>query len=91
MGWKEAEPYDADQREKAEKKWKIKRDKPMAKSYEQNKEYAKRYREKQDLIQVRIPCGGKVIWQEAAARAGESVNQYIVKAVEERIAQERND
>ena len=61
----------------------------MAKSYEQNKEYAKRYREKQDLIQVRIPGGQKAVWHSAAARAGESVNTYVIKAVETRMDKEK--
>ena len=57
-------------------------------SYEVNKEYAKKYLSKFDEIRVRIPAGQKVVWQEAAARAGESVNQYVIKAVEARMQKE---
>lgn len=61
----------------------------MAKSYEQNKEYAKKYIQKFGLVQIRLPAGQKAVWQNRAARAGESLNQYIINAVENRMDTEK--
>lgn len=63
----------------------------MAKSYEQNKEYAKKYIQKFDLVQIRVPAGQKAIWQDHAARAGESLNAYIIKAVQNRMDNETEE
>lgn len=60
----------------------------MTPTYEQNKESAKRYLAKFDEIRIRIPAGQKAVWQDAAARAGESVNTYAIKAVEARMEKE---
>ena len=60
----------------------------MSPTYEQNKDYAKRYLAKFDEVRVRIPAGQKVVWQDVAAVAGESVNQYVIRAVEERMNRE---
>ena len=57
----------------------------MAKSYEQNKAYAQKYLQKLDSITVRIPAGEKAVWQAHALRAGESLNQYIINAVQNRM------
>ena len=61
----------------------------MAKSYEQNKAYAEKYLQKLDRIVIRVPAGQKTVWQDHAARAGESLNQYIIKAVEARMDKEK--
>ena len=58
-------------------------------SYEVNKEYAKKYLSKFDEVRIRIPAGQKAIWQDHAARAGESLNTYIIKAVETRMDAEK--
>jgi len=60
-------------------------------TYEQNKDYAKRYLAKFDEVRVRIPAGQKAVWQEAATTAGESVNQYVIRAVEERMSREHQE
>ena len=61
----------------------------MSKTYEQNKEYAKKYIQKFDLVQIRIPAGQKAVWQDHAAAQGESMNQYIINAVQSRMDAER--
>lgn len=61
----------------------------MAKSYEQNKVYAQKYLQKLDNVTVRVPAGQKSIWQDHAARAGESLNQYIINAVQNRMDKEK--
>ena len=61
----------------------------MSKTYEQNKEYAKKYIQKFDLVQIRIPAGQKAVWQDRAAAQGESMNQYIINAVQSRMDAER--
>lgn len=49
-----------------------------------NKYNAKAY----DQLPVRVKKGKKIVYQEAAAKQGESLNAYIVKAIEDRIARE---
>lgn len=61
----------------------------MAKSYEKNKAYAEKYLQKLDRVVIRVPAGQKAVWSDAAARAGESVNQYVIKAVEARMDKEK--
>ena len=63
-------------------------DKPKKGTYAYNKEYAKRWEEKQDVIKIRVPSGRKAIWREAADKAGESLTQYVVNAVEKRLETE---
>lgn len=41
-----------------------------------------------DPISVRVKKGKKAVYQEAAARQNESLNTYIIKAVEARISSE---
>lgn len=61
----------------------------MAKTYEQNKAYAEKYLQKLERVVTRITPEQKAAWQAAAARADESVNQYVIKAVENRMKQEK--
>lgn len=61
----------------------------MAKTYEQNKAYAEKYLQKLERVVTRITPEQKALWQDAAARAGESVNQYVIRAVENRMKQEK--
>lgn len=63
----------------------------MAKSYEQNKAYAKKYIQKFDLVQIRVPAGQKALWQRAASDKDESLNQYIINAVESRMDNEKKE
>ena len=42
-----------------------------------------------DRVSIAMPKGKKDIIKEAAAAAGESVNQYIIKAVEQRMEREK--
>ena len=65
--------------------------KPKPGTYAYNKEYAKKWEAKQDSLRIRIPTGEKAVWQAAAARAGESVNQYVIKAVAPRMEKEKED
>lgn len=41
-----------------------------------------------DSIQIRVPKGTKDRWKGAAQTAGESLNSYIVGAVEDRISKD---
>ncbi len=56
-------------------------------TYEKNKAYAAKYLGEQDEIRIRMSkkSGLKKTIQEHAALCGESVNAYIIKAVEERM------
>lgn len=45
-------------------------------------------REKTDDIRIRAPKGTKERWKAAAEAAGVSLNQYVMRCVEERIEQE---
>ena len=58
-------------------------------TYEYNKEYAQKWENKQDRLLLRLPAGQKAVWQDQAARAGESLNTYIIKAVENRMNKEK--
>lgn len=58
-------------------------------TYEYNKEYAQKWENKQDRLLLRLPAGQKAIWQDHAARAGESLNAYIIKAVQNRMDNEK--
>lgn len=56
---------------------------------EKQKAYASKHiAEKLDELKVRPPKGTKERWQMAAARAGQSTQQYIIQAVEDRIQRE---
>lgn len=64
--------------------------KPKPGTYEYNKEYAKRYLQKLAYYQIRMPAGLKEGIETAARATGESVNQYILTAVQDRIDREQN-
>ena len=55
----------------------------MTKHYEQRKEANKRYLATLDEIRIRLPKGHKDLIKAAAERSGESVNAFIVRAIEE--------
>ena len=63
-------------------------DKPKKGTYGYNKEYAKKYVSKFSVFKVRFSQEQKERLDDAAARAGESVNHYVIKAVEARIQKE---
>ena len=53
------------------------------------REYVRRHQtEKCDEVKVRPTKGAKDRWREAANRQGQSLQQYIIGAVEERIQRE---
>lgn len=52
----------------------------------QKKATLKYLKEKTDSIQIRTPKGTKERWRKAAAAQNVSLNQFIVAAVEEKIA-----
>lgn len=51
----------------------------------QKKASIKYLKEKTDSIQIRAQKGTKERWKDAAAAVGESMNQYIINAVDQRI------
>ena len=50
----------------------------------------KRYLAKLDEIRIRLPKGRKEEIQGYAAAAGESVNSYVTKAIEQRIEHDKS-
>lgn len=60
----------------------------MTKAYEQRKAANERYLATQDEVKVRAPKGTKDRWRQAAIRAGESLQQYIIGAVDARMQKE---
>ena len=52
---------------------------------EAQKKASIKYLEKLDEIRIRAPRGTKAGWRVAAVSASESLNQYIISAVEQRI------
>ena len=58
---------------------------PKPRTYEYNKEYAKVYAKKQIFFKLRLTQEQKNAIDEAAKKAGESINSYILKAVQARI------
>lgn len=54
-------------------------------SYDYNKEYAKKYLDKQDEIKIRLPKGEKDKIRAHAESRGESVNAFIARAIAEAI------
>lgn len=58
-------------------------------TYEYNKEYAQKWDAKFDKLLLRLPAGQKAVWQRAASDKGESLNQYIINAVESRTDKEK--
>jgi len=60
-------------------------------SSEAMKRAVKRYnQEKIDRISMRVPKGKRAIIQEHATKNGESINAFILRAVEETMAREQN-
>ena len=60
----------------------------MTKHYEQRKESNKRYLSTLDEIKIRVPKGHKELIKAHADRSGESVNAFIVRAIEEAMKKE---
>ena len=52
---------------------------------------SKKYHEKLDNLQIRVPKGTKAIIAEHAASNGESLNAFVVRAINETIARESKD
>ena len=48
-------------------------------------EYARKHLEKLDEIKIRVPLGKKDEYKKAAAASGDSLNRFIVEAIEEKI------
>lgn len=63
-------------------------EKPKPHTYEYNKEYVKAYVKKQIFFKLRLTQDQKNDIDEAAKKAGESINGYILKAVQARIDNE---
>ena len=56
---------------------------------EAQKKASIKYLEKLDEIRIRMPKGEKNNIKEAAAAAGESMNQYIINAVDQRMERDK--
>ena len=65
--------------------------KPAPRSYAYNKEYARRYMAQQATVKLYMHPDKKAEITAAAQRAGESVNQYILTAVQTRIDSETDE
>jgi predicted DNA binding CopG/RHH family protein len=50
-----------------------------------------KYLEKLDEIRIRMPKGEKNNIKEAASAAGESMNQYIINAVDQRMERDKRE
>lgn len=53
--------------------------------YQKNKEYAKKWNAKFERFDMRLTPEQKERWRAAAADAGESLNTFVIRAVEARI------
>ena len=58
---------------------------------EAQKKASIKYLEKQDEIRIRMPKGEKNNIKEAASAAGESMNQYIINAVDQRMERDKRE
>ena len=58
---------------------------------EAQKKASIKYLEKLDEIRIRMPKGKKDDIKEAASAAGESMNQYIINAVDQRMEREKKE
>ena len=56
---------------------------------EAQKKASIKYLEKLDEIRIRMPKGEKNNIKEAASAAGESMNQYIINAVDQRMERDK--
>lgn len=63
----------------------------MPASKAQQKAVSKYMKENYDVYQIRMKKGQKETIQAAAAAAGESINQYIIAAVEQRMERDQID
>lgn len=59
--------------------------KPAKRTYDYNKEYVKRYMAKQAVVKLYTTPEQKEALTAAARAAGESVNQYILTAAQDRM------
>lgn len=55
----------------------------------QQRAVGKYMKENYDEIKVRVAKGTKERWKEAATAVGESMNQYIINAVDQRMEREK--
>lgn len=58
---------------------------------EAQKKASIKYLEKLDEIRIRMPKGEKNNIKEAASAAGESMNQYIINAVDQRMERDKRE
>ena len=58
---------------------------------EAQKKASIKYLEKLDEIRIRMPKGDKNNIKEAASAAGESMNQYIINAVDQRMERDKRE
>ena len=58
---------------------------------EAQKKASIKYLEKLDEIRIRMPKGEKNNITEAASAAGESMNQYIINAVDQRMERDKRE
>lgn len=58
---------------------------------EAQKKASIKYLEKLDEIRIRMPKGKKDDIKEAASAAGESMNQYIISAVDQRMERDKRE
>ena len=58
---------------------------------EAQKKASIKYLEKLDEIRIRMPKGEKNNIKEAASAAGESMNQYIIDAVDQRMERDKRE
>ena len=59
-------------------------------SYERNKKYAAAYRAKIERIDVFVPQGQKQVIKNHAAERGESMNEFITRAINAAMQREEN-
>ena len=58
---------------------------------EAQKKASIKYLEKLDEVRIRMPKGEKNNIKEAASAAGESMNQYIINAVDQRMERDKRE
>lgn len=63
--------------------------KPKPGTYEYNKEYAKKWAAQFVEVKIRVAPDTRDIWKRAAAARGESLNQYVLNAVQNRMDKEK--
>lgn len=65
-------------------------DKPISRTYGYNAKYVRKYHAKLAEVKLRMPPELKTEITAAAAAAGESVNQYMLTATQQRMERESN-